>query len=146
MAEHRIHEAYTTSRLVWILMRFVDDERPDRRWNAVRMVKVLHLLKPGTKALVMCFLWGLLDPKGSEKYGVTLSYELVDIIGEEITKSLADQMSPVEQRQIDDSDFQISLWQFDNRGLWRDSWHGRLGSSPKQAAGFSLTVKDRGVW
>jgi hypothetical protein len=83
--EIKIRDVYTTSALVWALVRGVD-HRPERKWLVLRMLKALHRLRAETRSLVSDFFFGLFDPTASTKY---LSDAEIRNIGEEVVMGLA---------------------------------------------------------
>jgi hypothetical protein len=83
--EIKIRDVYTTSALVWVLVRGVD-HRPERKWLVLRMLKALHRLRTETRSLVSDFLFSLFDPTASVKY---LSDADIRKSGEEVVLGLA---------------------------------------------------------
>jgi hypothetical protein len=58
--EIKIRDVYTTSALVWVLVRGVD-QRPERKWLVLRMLKALHQLHAATRSSASDFLFSLFD-------------------------------------------------------------------------------------
>jgi hypothetical protein len=85
VCEIKIRDVYTTSALVWVLVRGVD-HRPERKWLVLRMLKALHRLCAETRSLVSDFFFGLFDPTASTK---DLSDADIRKIGEEVVMGLA---------------------------------------------------------
>lgn len=83
--EIKIRDVYTTSALVWVLVRGVD-HRIERKWQVLRVLKALHRPRAETRSLVSDFLFGLFDPTVSTRY---LSNADIKKCGDEVLLGLA---------------------------------------------------------
>jgi hypothetical protein len=63
LIEHSV-KAYTATRLVWIFLRCVGNDRPDRRWRTVEMVRTLHMLGNKTREIVTRYLMSIIEDIG----------------------------------------------------------------------------------
>jgi hypothetical protein len=77
----------TLTNIIWILVDGIDGKR-ERKWQALRMIKVMHRLTVPTMSLVTLFLSGLLDPEVPPTELVKLTQGDLDIIGEEAVAGL----------------------------------------------------------
>jgi hypothetical protein len=83
----QLGDQITLTNIIWILVGGIDNKR-ERKWQALRMIKVMHRLSINTTSLVTLFLSGLLDPEVPPEQLVKLSRKDLDLIGEEAVAGL----------------------------------------------------------
>ena len=79
---------YATSCLFWVLLKVETYAKPERKWRALRFLKIVHKLEPELTARIERFLLGMLAPAGSVETMVLIEEEDIAAIRRQATFTL----------------------------------------------------------